>query len=99
MYQDGDILQGWKSQYVVLGIYEEFSSLSNISYMLYPDNENLFEQKLNPSALSTVTFTDMRVIGRKDKKELELWIMKNKMLSGSLPFVSVKQYMKNRHRH
>lgn len=73
------------------------SSLNNIIYVLYPDKENLFEQKLNIIELFYKTDDDtLRVVGHKDKKEFKLWLMKNKMLNGYLPFVSIEQYNKTR---
>lgn len=96
MYQEGDILLGFKQNYIVLGITED-SSLNNVNYMLYPYTDDIFEKTLNPLVLYKISFQDIKVVGRKNKKDLELWIMKNRMLN-DLPFVSVKQYMTNRHK-
>ena len=64
-------MQGFKHKYVVLGITED-SSLNNVNYMLYPYTEDIFEKTLNPLALYKISFQDMKVVGRKNKKELEL---------------------------
>ena len=90
MYYEGDIIQTMGKKFVVLGI----SELNDHIYMLYPDNENLFEHELNPKAIIAMSIETMRCIwkmetvGCKNKKEFNLWLMKNKMLYDLL-FVSV----------
>lgn len=94
MYQDGDIIQIMGKKYVVLGIAEEtdFSSKSDIMYTIYQDSEDIFKKKFNPFRVFTTDGT-MKVIGHKNKKELKLWLMKNKMLNVYLPpFISFEQY-------
>lgn len=85
MYQDGDILHILDKDYVVLGIYD----LNDHNYIIYPDSENLFEQDLNPNAIMRcVWHMDIELVGYKNKKEFNLWLMKNKMLY-DLPFITV----------
>ena len=60
--------------------------------------KNLYDKVLNPKELISMPadvlnlYRAMTVVGHKNKKELEVWIMKNKMLY-DLPFISVEQYL------
>lgn len=85
MYQAGDILHILDKDYIVLGRF----NLNDHFYIIYPDSVNLFEQDLNPKEIMRCGWhTNMELVGYKDKKEFNLWLMKNKMLY-DLPFITV----------
>lgn len=97
MYQEGDIIQTMDKNFIVLGIAGEtdFSSKSDMMYIAYQDSEDIFKKKFNPFRVFIIDGT-MKVIGHKNKKELKLWLMKNKMLNVYLPpFIPLDEVKEN----
>ena len=78
MYQEGDILQLWDKKYIVLGIRTKtkFSTSNKLLYVLYPDEQNLYDKVLDDKELFNITaemldsVSGLKVVWHKNKNKL-----------------------------
>lgn len=65
-------------------------------YIIYPYTENLFDSMINVRNLFKIVPDEIEnVVGHINKKELDAWLTKNKLLNGDYHFVSVELYQRN----